>query len=627
MSSPIEPTPSRWQTGPRLVALALVVWAVACAPAPPVEGPPASTTGSAEPLPSSSAPGSAAPFDKEGVPPELATGYRDVAGVTSGSLMVGAANPHASRVGLAILQAGGSAVDAAVAMALVLALVEPQSSGIGGGAFLLYWQAGTSKLTAFDGRETAPRTARPTQFLDAAGRPRAYRAAIVGGLSVGVPGELRMLELAHRKHGKLPWERLFQPAITLARKGFAISPRLHKLLGYMPKLPQMQPAASYFHRAGGAPKPVGAVLVNEPLAQVFEVVATQGADAFYTGAIARDIVAAVRGDRRNPGRLSLADLAAYRAVQREPICAPYRGARVCGMPPPTSGGVAALQILGVLANFDVAATGVGSVDAVHLFAEASRLAYADRDQYIADPDVVDVPVAGLLDPAYLAKRAQLINPARTMGKAAPGTVAARGALRWAPDQSLELPSTTHLVVVDGAGNGVSMTASVESAFGSHLMVRGFMLNNELTDFAFEPTVGGKPVANALAPGKRPRSSMTPMVVLTGDGKKLRLLVGSPGGSRIIDYVTRVLVAVLDFGLDVQTAIGRPNVVNRNGATELEQVTGFETWLQTTRAGLEARGHAVKVRSLNSGIHAIERRPDGKLSGGADPRREGVILGN
>ncbi len=623
MRSKLDFLPS-WQLPSRLVlAASLLVWGAACSPAPPPSSaplPPATASAAAVTT-------SAEPLDKEDVPPEADTGYRDVAGVTSGSIMVGAANPHAARAGFEMLRAGGSAVDAAVAMALVLTLVEPQSSGIGGGAFLLHWEAGTSTLTGYDGRETAPAAATPTQFLDSAGRPRAYRAAIVGGLSVGVPGELRMLELAHQKHGKLPWKQLFQPAISLAREGFAISPRLHQLLGLMPKLPQMMPAGRYFYQGGRAPKAVGTVLTNEPLAEVFEAVATGGAQAFYTGAIAADIVAAVAGDRRNPGKLALADLAAYQAVQRLPVCAPYRTVRVCGMPPPTSGGVAALQILGVLASFDLSAQGVGSVDAVHLFAEASRLAYADRDQYIADPDFIDVPVAALLAPAYLAERAKLVDPARTMGKAAPGRVDPRGALRWAPDASAELPSTTHLVVVDSAGNGVSMTASVESAFGSHLMVRGFMLNNELTDFSFRPTLAGKPVANRLAPGKRPRSSMTPMVVLTGDGKQLRLLVGSPGGSRIIDYVARVLVGVIDFGLDVQTAIARPNVVNRNGATELEQVVGFESWLQATQAGLEARGHQVKLRSQNSGIHAIERRADGSLSGGADPRREGLILGN
>jgi len=518
-------------------------------------------------------------------------------------------------------------VDAAVAMALVLTLVEPQSSGIGGGAFLLHWEARTSILSAYDGRETAPRAATPDQFLDGKGRPRSFRDAVVGGLSVGVPGELRMLELAHKKYGTLPWAKLFEPAIALAKTGFSISPRLHQLLGWMPRLPKVAPASGYFFQADGTPKPVGTRLTNQPLAEVLEAVAIGGADVFYAGAIAKDIVAAVVGDKRNPGRLSLADLVSYRAVERKAICAAYRSFQVCGMPPPTSGGVAALQILGLLQRFDLRSLGVGSVPAVHLFAEASRLAFADRDRYLTDPDFVDVPVAGLLDPAYLAQRSKLISPARTMGKATAGTVGSPGASRWAPDASLELPSTTHVVVVDGAGNGVSMTASIESAFGSHLMVRGFMLNNELTDFSFLPTVAGKPVANALAPGKRPRSSMTPMVVLTEDGKQLRLLVGAPGGSRIIAYVTRVLVAVLDFRLDVQTAIGRPNFVNRNGVTELEKVAGHERWLQTTKAGLEARGHQVKVRSLNSGLHGIERLADGSYRGGADPRREGLILSN
>jgi len=538
--------------------------------------------------------------------------------------MVAAANPHASRAGLAMLRAGGTAVDAAVAMAVMLTLVEPQSSGIGGGAFMLHYANASKTITAFDGRETAPKAASGDMFL-VAGKPRAFFDAVIGGLSVGVPGELRMLELAHKRHGKLPWKDLFAPAIELAERGFALSPRLHGLLQRDRFLAKMKVAGRYFYQPDGTPKPVGTLLVNRPLAAVLRAVADGGADAFYAGEIADDIVAAVTR-AANPGRLRLADLKAYKPAVRDAVCIRYRTSRICGVPPPTSGGVTTLQMVGLLERFDVGRLGADSVEAAHLFAEAGRLAYADRDIYIADPDFVKVPTAELLSPDYLSRRSRLIDPERSMGKAAAGKPESKGARRWAPGMAADLPSTSHMVAVDAAGDVVTMTASIESAFGSHLMVRGFLLNNELTDFSFVPQVEGRLVANRVEPGKRPRSSMAPILVVNAADDSFVLAVGSPGGSRIINYVARVLIGVLDHGLDPQQAISRPNIVNRNGVTELEAGDAWQSWLGQTKAGLEALGHQVKLRDLNSGLHAIKRIAGGYV-GGADPRREGVVVGD
>ncbi len=563
---------------------------------------------------------------KEGIAPEAATGFRDdVDAVRSGKHMVAAANPHASRAGIEILRAGGSAVDAAIAMALVLTLVEPQSSGVGGGAFMLHYSAATKRVAAYDGREVAPAAATPDMFMSA-GKPRAFFDAVVGGLSVGVPSELRMLELAHRAHGKLPWKRLFEPAIRMCVEGFEISPRLHALLAGDEVLPRGAVTGPYFYEAG-KPKPVGTRLRNPELAEVLRAVADGGADAFYTGAVARDIVEAVRTAPRNPGRLALGDLSGYRAVKREAVCLTYRSYRVCGFPPPSSGGIATLQILGLLERFDVKDAPHDSVAFAHLFAEAGRLAYADRDVFIADPDFVEVPSDALLDAGYLAKRSASIDPARSMGTAAPGAPAGRAA-HFAPGRAAELPSTSHLVAVDGDGNVVSMTASIESAFGSHVMVRGFLLNNELTDFSFVPEVDGKPVANRVEPGKRPRSSMAPVIVLRADDDRFVMALGSPGGSRIIAYVARVLFGVLDHGMALQAAVDQPHIVNRNGATELERNddAAWQAWLARTQRGLEALGHEVQVRDLNSGLHAI-LRDDAGYVGAADPRREGLVIGD
>jgi len=558
--------------------------------------------------------------------PEAASGRAaPVAAAEARRHMVAAANPLAAEAGLAMLRRGGSAIDAAIATQMVLNLVEPQSSGIGGGAFILHYRAVDRATTSFDGRETAPAAATPDRFMGADGKPMAFRDAVVGGRSVGVPGLLRLLETTHARYGKLPWGTLFEPAIALADRGFAVSPRLARLLAGEKALKEIAPANAYFYQADGTPWPVGHLLVNKPLAAVFGQIAAEGADAFYRGELARDIVATVAQAPRNPGDLALADLAGYRAVERQPVCGPYRLWVVCGMGPPSSGGLTVLQILGMLQAFDLAALPPLSPEAVHLMSEAMRLAYADRGLYMADADFVKVPAKGLVDPAYLKSRAALIRKDRAMDKAEPGEPPQKdAALRprdRGRDDSLELPSTSQIVVVDGEGNAVTMTTTIEDQFGSRLMVRGFLLNNELTDFALSPTQDGKPVANRVEPNKRPRSSMAPTLVFDRDGR-LVLALGSPGGSAIINYVVKTLVAALDWKLDVQQAIALPNFGSRGGATELERGTVAER----LKPALEALGHKVSVIDFTSGIQAIALTPRG-LVGGADPRREGVALGD
>lgn len=552
--------------------------------------------------------------------PEAATGWTSKPLVEARDFMVAAAHPLAVEAGRDVLREGGSAVDAAVAVQLVLNLVEPQSSGIGGGAFMLYRDAREGVLTAYDGRETAPAEAGPDLFLTPEGAPMAFGDAVIGGRSVGTPGTLRLMELAHRLHGRLPWERLFQPAIELAEAGFEVSPRLAALVREEEQSLRRFPATSAYFLPEGRPVEAGAVLRNPDFAAVLRGVAERGADAFYRGDVARDIVATVRGAEGNPGLLSEADLAGYRVAVRAPVCGEYRAHAVCGMGPPSSGGLTLLQILGILEHFPLSSLDPLSVEATHLFAEASRLAYADRALYIADADFIPVPVDGLLDPGYLTLRAQLIDRGSVIGNPRAGNPPWREGRAYAPDASLELPSTSHVSIVDGDGNVVSMTTTIEAGFGSRLMVRGFLLNNELTDFSFVPEADGRPVANRVEPGKRPRSSMAPTIVFDAAGSPL-LVTGSPGGARIIGYVARSVLGVVDWGMDAAQAVALPHAVSLGGGVDLEAGTPAAD----LAPALEALGHRVGVRDLNSGLHAIMLR-DGALTGGADPRREGVALG-
>lgn len=586
-------------------------------------------------------------------PPESATGRREVALARSKRFMVAAAHPLAAEAGQEMLEAGGSALDAAVAVQAMLTLVEPQSSGIGGGAFLLHFSAADGKLDAFDGRETAPAAVTPSLFVHEDGDPYAFVEALVGGRSVGAPGVLRMLEEAHRWHGRLPWARLFSPAIRTAREGFEVTPRLHLLLRRDPLFRTMPAARALYYDDNGRAKPVGVVHQNPALAGVLEAVAVGGADAFYEGEIAEAIVHAVRSAVQPadwlvaansgllelgfatgigmlasdpaPGFLALEDLEGYEAKLREPVCLELSAHRVCGHPPPTSGGVTTLQILGILSHFDLSRLAPDSVEAAHLLAEAGKLAFADRAAYLGDPAFVPVPVERLLEPDYLAARARLIRPDRVLEKVAPGKVKG-GKQTFRPDTSPSLPSTSHFSVVDSEGNVVSMTTSVENVFGSRIVVEGFVLNNQLTDFAFVPTRDGAVVANAVAPGKRPRSSMSPLIVFDRSTGRPVLAVGSPGGSRIIGYVVRALTGMLEWGLDPQAAVSLPHVLGRGGPVELENEGWGPGVLDQLRDGLERLGHEVRVGPHSSGLHAILIKPDGSLEGGVDPRREGVALG-
>lgn len=532
--------------------------------------------------------------------------------------MVAAAHPQAVEAGLQMLEAGGSAVDAAIAVQLVLTLVEPHASGLGGGAFLLHYDAQRRAVGAYDGRETAPAAATPELFMRE-GKPMSFRDAVTGGRSVGTPGVPRLLEHAHRLHGKLPWARLFEPAITLADQGFAISPRLHAMLSRDTAMANEAAVREYFFNADGTPRAIGSTLRNPALAATLRALAAQGAEVFYRGDIARDIVAAVRNHPRNPGALSEADLAGYTVRVVEPLCAPYRTWRVCGMPPSSSGGIAVLQMLGMLAGHDLKALRPDSAAATHLIAEAGRLAYADRGRWVGDDRFVEVPLRGLLDPGYLATRARLIQPDKSLGRAEAG-MPPGAKIAMADDRHEETGGTSHITVVDAAGNAVSMTTTIETFFGSRQMVRGFLLNNQLTDFNFNPVENGRPVANAVAPGKRPRSSMAPTLVFDAAGT-LQLVLGSPGGSQIINYVTKTLIATLDWGLDIQAAISLPNTGSRNGPTELEQGTAAEQ----LAAPLRALGHNVRVIDMTSGLQGIQRTAGG-WQGGADPRREGIAKG-
>jgi gamma-glutamyltranspeptidase/glutathione hydrolase len=576
------------------------------------------------------------PVNEQPPAPELGSGYRtDLTTQHAERHMAAAANPLAAEAGREMLRMGGSAIDAAIAMQAVLTLVEPQSSGIGGGAFIMVWDG--KNVHAYDGRETAPAGATERLFLRGDGTPMAFPEAQIGGRSVGTPGVLRALEMAHKKTGRLHWATLFEPAIRLAEQGFAISPRLHSLIAADRNIPQSPDMAAYFLNADGTPKATGTVLKNPALANVFKRIAKEGPDALYQGPIADEIARKVQG-HGNAGSLSQADLKGYTAKERTPLCTDYKQWKVCGMPPPSSGGIAVAQILGTLQALqtnDIAAmppvksaSPAGhepTPDAVHLLAEAGRLAFADRGLYVADADFVPVPVAGLVAPEYLAKRAALIGE-RSMGIAKPG-VPAGIQVAYAPDRSPLRISTSQVVAVDDQGGAVSMTTTVEAAFGSHLMVQGFLLNNQMTDFSFIPEENGQPVANRVEPGKRPRSAMAPTLVFDRNSGELLATVGSPGGSQIIEYVSKSLVAMLDWKLDPQAAISLPNFGSRNGATELE--AGL--FSPALKQALKDRGHALSEIDMTSGIQAIVRMRDAQgkvsLSGGADPRREGKAVGD
>ena len=580
------------------------------------------------------------PVNEQPPAPELGSGYRtDLITQHAERHMAAAANPLAAEAGREMLRKGGSAIDAAIAMQAVLTLVEPQSSGIGGGAFIMLWDG--KKVHAYDGRETAPAGATERLFLNADGTPMTFTDAQIGGRSVGTPGVLRALEMAHKKTGQLRWAELFEPAIRLSEQGFAISPRLHSLIAADRFIAQSPEMAAYFLNADGTPKATGTLLKNPALAAVFKRIANEGPDALYHGPIADEIARKVQGNR-NAGSLSQADLKGYAAKEREPLCTDYKRWKICGMPPPSSGAVAVAQILGTLQALEArdprlaiapmtpikSALPAGfepTPEAVHLIAEAGRLAFADRALYLADSDFTPVPTAGLVAPNYLAQRAALIGE-RSMGIAKPGQPAGIQ-VAYAPDRSPLRISTSQVVAVDDMGGAVSMTTTVEAAFGSHVMVQGFLLNNQMTDFSFIPEENGQPVANRVQPGKRPRSAMAPTLVFDRESGELLTTVGSPGGSQIIEYVSKSLVAMLDWKLDPQAAIGLPNFGSRNGATELEAGL-FSPGLKQV---LKDKGHELSEIDMTSGIQAIvlKRDAQGKvsLSGGADPRREGEALGD
>lgn len=566
--------------------------------------------------------------------PEAASGLTAKPGWATTKFAVAAANPLATDAGYQVLKAGGSAIDAAIAVQMVLTLVEPQSSGIGGGAFVLHYDG--REVEAFDGRETAPSGADERLFLGANGQPLGFYDAVVGGRSVGVPGTVRVLEMAHRQHGKLPWAALFQPAIQLAEQGFRVSPRLNTLVKGDAHLAKDPTSRAYFYQANGEPVAVGSTLRNPELAAVLRRIANEGSRALHEGEIAQAIVDKVQRHPTNPGRLSLADLAGYQPKKRPPLCHDYavppREYRVCGFPPPSSGGIAVGQILGILSQTNARTLplqdGLPSADWLHLYTEAARLAFADRAQYVADPDFVQAPAgswSSLLAPSYLAARARLIG-AQSMKTAQPGTPA-QATSRYAPSPEQVEFGTSHVSIVDAFGNAVALTTSIEDQFGARQMVRGFLLNNELTDFSFAPAdAQGRPIANRVQPGKRPRSSMAPTLVFDKATGRLAMNAGSPGGALIIHYNAKTLVGVLNWGLTPQQAVDLPNFGSNNGPTMLEE----KRFPPATVQSLQARGHEVREMNMTSGLQAItigNVHGTQMLLGGADPRREGIVMGD
>jgi gamma-glutamyltranspeptidase/glutathione hydrolase len=545
--------------------------------------------------------------------------------VVTHKYMIVAANPLASKAGADMLAAGGSAADAAIAAQLVLTLVEPQSSGLGGGGFMTFYDHAADRLIVYDGRETAPAAATESLFLGPDGQPLPFMNAAIGGKPVGVPGIVRLLEAVHKDYGKLPWAKLFEPAIKLAEDGFAVTPRLNWWLtsakDFLSTAPDLK---SHYYKADGSPLQVGDIYKSPELAKTLRNIAEHGAAAFYAGPLAEEIVKAVNQGvgaegHPNPGVMTLEDLKNYQAIKREAVCGPYRRFEICGAGPPSAGTIGVIELLGMLQRFDPTQLTPQVPRTYHLFAEASRRAFADRDAYLGDPAVVDVPVKGLIDPTYLLMRSGTIDRVKATPNVTPGDPPGKHAAAE-PDGGRETAGTSHMSVVDAAGNGLSFTTTVNGPFGSHLMAGGFILNNQLTDFSFRPEVNGKKVANRVQGGKRPRSSMAPLIVFEGR-RHLRLLIGSPGGSKIIDYVALATVAHLDWGLGIQQAVDHGNVVNTGGRTELEQDTPVAQFADA----LTGMGHQVEITSETSGLHAIAVMKDG-LHGGADGRREGVAIG-
>jgi len=531
--------------------------------------------------------------------------------------MVSVANPHAAAAGARVLSEGGTAADAMVAVQAVLGLVEPQSSGIGGGAFLVWYDSKSGEITTLDGRETAPLAATPRLFQNENGERLKFWDAVVGGRSVGVPGTPALMEAAHKRWGQNSWNSLFSEAIDLADNGFAVSPRLAALVARdAERLGRFSDTADYFF-PNEQPLVEGHLLTNPAYADLMRRMAKDGAEVIYSGDIARAIIDTVRGAEKNPGVLSLTDLQIYKVKERPAVCVPFRGYQVCGMGPPSSGALTVGQILGLLNQFPPGSS--NDPQTLRLIGDASRLAFADRGRYMADSDFVPMPTKGLLAQDYLSERAKLLNGPDALTEAVPGNPEYSHASLWADDVSLELPSTSHISIVDRFGNALSMTTTIENSFGSRLMTHGFLLNNELTDFSFSSHRNGVPIANRVEPGKRPRSSMSPTIILK-DGRPT-LVIGSPGGSRIIGYVAEAIVAHIDWGMNIQAAVSIPHAINRFGTYDLEKGTSLEGMV----APLEELGYKVSLRSLNSGLHAISIGENG-LFGGADPRREGIAIG-
>lgn len=556
--------------------------------------------------------------------PEPATGFTAKKVVNGQRQMVTTANPYASEAARQILRKGGSALDAVIAAQLTLNVVEPQSSGIGGGAFMLYYDAKTRKVHVYDGRETAPAAAREERFLGEDGKPREFKDIVRGGMAVATPGLPMLMWQTHQLHGKLPWAQLFGPATQIAERGFPISERLYNVAKSVPYLSQFpETRALYFHEDGSL-KRAGEILVNPGLAATFRSMAAHGVEDFYRGETAKKIIETVQNAPINPGDLTLDDLAHYAVKERPLLCRPYHGYTVCGMTPPSSGGITMLQALGMLEHHDLTGVQPQSVQAVHLISQATMLAFADRDRYIADPDFVNVQTEALLDPAYLAERAKLISWGNVVAKPEAGMPPGMRDPSECPGiRHAEVPNTTHMSIIDAEGNAVAMTSSVEYAFGSGMVANGFVLNNHMTDFAASPVdARGCKAVNRIEPNKRPRSSMSPTLVFDKAGN-LVMTVGSPGGPRIIPYVLQTVIAVIDWKMGIQDAMNLPHFTNLTGKTELEEGTD----IARLKPALEKLGHTVVVREMNSGLHGvtIASGKTRKLQGGADPRREGVAL--